>query len=159
MYVIKHKEVLSMETVQEEARKIKKTAEELNADATSAKENITDLKKQMKELQKELEKKEKILKQSRSRRRTHKAMVFYGTLIKIVDLQEEEAQCATDEDFDNLHNRILRKVKRLWNKDEGDSTSDNKNQYDGNYVPDDGDASETDKEGLMENHGLADSVF
>ena len=36
-----------METVQEEARKIKKTAEDLNADATSAKENIKNLKKQM----------------------------------------------------------------------------------------------------------------
>ena len=113
-----------METVQEEAKRIKKTKEELNADATSAKENITDLKKQMKELQKELEKKEKILKQSRSRRRTHKAMVFYGTLIKIVDLQEEEAQCATDEDFDNLHNRILRKVKRWMKMDDADYVSD-----------------------------------
>ena len=112
-----------METVQEEARKIKKTAEELNADATSAKENITDLKKQLKELQKEIEKKERILKQSRSRRRTHKAMVFYGTLIKIVDLQEEEAQCATDKDFDDLHNRILRKVKR-WMKMDDDNLED-----------------------------------
>ena len=105
-----------METVQEEARKIKKTAEELNADATSAKENITDLKKRLKELQKEIEKKERILKQSRSRRRTHKAMVFYGTLIKIVDLQEEEAQCATDEDFDNLQtSRSLKLLHSFYN--------------------------------------------
>ena len=66
-------------------------------------------------MQKELEK----LKQSRSRRRAHKAMVFYGTLVKILNLQEEEAQCATDKDFDDLHNRILRKVKRWMKKDDG----------------------------------------
>ena len=74
-------------------------------------------------MQKELEELEKILKQSRSRKRAHKAMVFYGTLIKILNLQEEEAQCATDKDFDDLHNRILRKVKR-WMKMDDDNLED-----------------------------------
>ena len=103
----------TMAMVQEEAARIKKTTEQLNADATSAREKISALKKQMADIQKALEKEEKTVKQSRSRRRTHKAMVFYGTLIKILDLQDEEAKCATDEDFNNLHSRILRKIKRL----------------------------------------------
>ena len=94
----------------------------------------------MKELQKELEKKEKILKQSRSRRRTHKAMVFYGTLVKILNLQEEEAQCDTDKDFDDLHNRILRKVKRWMKMDDADYVSD-------------------DNESLTENPESVDSAF
>ena len=103
--------------VQEEAAKLKKTAEQLNAEAVNAREKIEALKKQMAVMQKELEAEEKTVKQSRSRRRTHKAMVFYGTLIKILDMQEEESGCATDEDFDLLHNRIIRKVKRLLKKE------------------------------------------
>lgn len=87
-------------------------------------------------MQKELEK----LKQSRSRRRAHKAMVFYGTLVKILNLQEEEAQCDTDKDFDDLHNRILRKVKRWMKMDDADYVSD-------------------DNESLTENPESVDSAF
>ena len=46
-------------------------------------------------------------------------MLLYGNLIKILDLQKEESLCATDEEFDRLHNRILRKVKRWLKEDEG----------------------------------------
>ena len=115
-----------MVTVQEESAKLKRTSEQLNADATTAREKINALKKQIVDMQKALEKEEKTVKQSRSRRRTHKAMVFYGTLIKILDLQEE-AQCATDEDFNNLHNPIYRKIRRWMKKPEGSSVDDDKN--------------------------------
>ena len=91
-------------------------------------------------MQKELEKKEKILKQSRIRRRAHKAMMFYCTLVKILNLQEEEAQCVTDKDFDDLHNRILRKVKRCMKMDGADYVSD-------------------DNESLTENPESVDSAF
>ncbi len=136
--------------VKEESAKLKRTSEQLNADATTAREKINALKKQIVDMQKALEKEEKTVKQSRSRRRTHKAMVFYGTLIKILDLQEEEATCATDEDFDNLHNRIYRKVRKWMKKDDGSSTDDGKN--------DDNAASETSDDGNGNDNGKKDDV-
>ena len=134
--------------VKEESAKLKRTSEQLNVDATTAREKINALKKQMADMQKELEKEEKTVKQSRSRRRTHKAMVFYGTLIKILDLQDEESKCATEEDFDNLHNRILRKVKRWMKKDDGSSISDDKKDNNAaSGTSDDGNGNDNGKKG------------
>lgn len=111
-------------TIEEEAKKSKKSMEELNADAKAARDNIRDYQAQIKALQVKLAKEEKTVKQSRSRRRTHKAMVLYGTLIKIMGYQDEESMCATDEEFEMLHNRIIKKVKR-WMKNETGETEEN----------------------------------
>ncbi len=122
--VVPKQEKKKRRTAEEIAADKLKREQEVQAAATEAKNNIATWEKEIAEKQTKIKAAKEKLKASRNTIRNHHGMIIYGDVVNMIGLGDTEKACYTNEDFEDLRNLVINRVKTLLNAEKRNAKKD-----------------------------------